>query len=431
MLKPNFRNENGDDRRILDPEIRTGVNPPARARVLLADAGRISRGTLGASLRQYYDVREVADGEGAWQAVLLDSSIRAVIIDASAGAVRGYEVLARLRASKVQRIREMPAMALYDDKGPADSRRLASLDATELTLGDEAKPEAAAEVLDRLRLLVQLATTREALIESRSELDSARTVDPETELLTLPAFDRQVEKLLAYARRALSDLALICVRVELTAQAGPRTPAASALPGMPAPEPGEAETEQRMRLVGRALAATVRLEDLATRSDKAEFCVATQNNGMTDMLRFAARLRKVLENVDAAGPGVEVWTCIGVATLSEELRRSAPDLRAQAQRRAQMAHAARSRRIMLGGSDAAKAGGFDPRGETGSMDVSLALALIGSGRAAEVVPHLPRLLQHINPLLRLIRQQQDLAKVAGSGPLVAPAEVAAEPEKAP
>jgi len=253
------------------------------------------------------------------------------------------------------------------------------------------------ELLSRLRVLVELATTREALIESRSELDSARIVDPETELLTLPAFDKQVEKLLSYARRALSDLALICIRVELS---------------MPHTEAWDGEVEQRMKLVGRALAGSVRLEDLAVRSDQTEFCVATQNNGMTDMLRFAARLRKVLENVDAAGPGVEVWTCIGVATLSEDLRRGAGDLRSQAQRRAQMAQSSRSRRIMLGASEAAKAGGFDPNAEAGSMDIGLALALIGSGRGAEVIPHMPRLLQQLNPLLRLIREQQNQAAAA-------------------
>jgi hypothetical protein len=42
------------------------------------------------------------------------------------------------------------------------------------------------------------------------------------------------------------------------------------------------------------------------------------------------------------------------------------------------------------------------------MDVNLALALIGSGRSAEVVAHLPRLLEQLNPLIRLIRQQQNV-----------------------
>lgn len=370
---------------------------PARPRVLLCDQGRL--GGAAALVRQHYDVREVADADAAWQAVLLDSSIRVAIVDGSGSAARGLDLLARLRASKVQRIHDMPAIALVARGARAESERVQALEASELVLADDAKADAG-ELLSRLRVLVELADTREALHESRSELESARTVDPETELLTLPAFDKQVEKLVSYARRALTDLAVICIRVELT---------------MPKNAAWEGEIEERVRLVGRALASTIRLEDLATRSDKNEFCVATQNNGMTDMLHFAARLRKVLENIDAAGPGVEVWTCIGAATLSEELRRSAAELRAQAQKRAQLAQTSRSRRIMLGATEAAKAAGADPRADGGSMDVGLALALINAGRAAEVVPHLPRLLQHLNPLLRLIRQQQSLLAGGAGG----------------
>jgi PleD family two-component response regulator len=359
----------------------------------MADGGRLARGLIGDLIRERFEIREVADGEAAWQAVLLDSSIRVVIADLGTPAVRALDLLTRLRASKVQRIREMPAIALSASANSPDSQKIAALEATDLIVGAMPTAETAKDLMLRLRVLVELANTRDALIESRTELDSARTVDPDTELLTLPAFDKQVEKLLSYSRRSLSDLALICIRVELT---------------MPHSESWDGEIEQRMKLVGRALSAAVRMEDLAARSDKSEFCVATPNDGMTDMLRFAARLRKVLENIDAAGPGVEVWTCIGVATLSEELRRNATELRQQAQRRAQMAQSSRSRRIILG-AEGSRAGATDPRGESGSMDISLALALIGSGRSAEVVPHLPRLLQHLNPLIRLVRQQQKLA----------------------
>jgi len=344
-------------------------------------------------------VRDVPDGEAAWQAVLLDSSIRVVVVDLAVAAARGQELLGRLRASKVHRIRVMPAIALLEQGSDAEREKLRGLEATELATGSLTPAAAANELLARLQVLIELAHTREALNESRSELDSTRSIDPETELLTPAAFDKQVEKLLSYARRALSDLALICIRVELS---------------MPHSEAWDGEIATRMNLVGRALASSVRLEDLATRSEPTEFCVATQNNGMTDMLRFAARLRKVLENVDSAGPGVEVWTCIGVATLSEDLRRGAAELRAQAQRRAQMAQSSRSRRIMLGASESGKSGGFDPRAESGSMDISLALALIGSGRGAEVLPHMPRLLQQLSPLLRLIREQQNQAVAAAA-----------------
>ena len=362
-----------------------------RPRILWADGGTLTHGPVGEMMRQHYDVREVGDGEAAWQAILLDSSIRVVVADAAANGVRGFDLIARLRASKVHRIRELPVIGILERSTPADSQRLAALDANEMVIGKPPVADAPAQLLSRLRVLVELAGTRDALAESRNELESARTVDPETELLTIAAFDKQVDKLLSYARRALSDLAMICIRVELT---------------MPHTEGWDGEIEQRMKLVGRTLSTSIRLEDLAARSDKNEFCVATQSNGTSDMLRFAARLRKVLENVDAAGPGVEVWTCIGVATLSEELRLGAAGLRKQAQKRAQIAQSSRSRRIVMGATESKVATG-DAGAESGSMDVSLALALIASGRSAEVVPHLPRLLHQINPLLRLVRQQQN------------------------
>jgi len=371
----------------------------AKPRVLFAEGGRISRSTASDTIRQRFDIREAADAEAAWQAVLLDSSVRIVVADLSSDNARGHELLTRVRGSKVQRIREMPAIALVRQPGGSATQATAGLDVTELLVGDVISGETGAQLLARLRVLVELSSSRDSLSENRNELDSARTVDPDTELLTLAAFDRQVDKLLSYARRALSDLALICIRIELS---------------MTQKESWDGEVEQRMKLVGRALGASIRMEDLACRSDTTEFCVATQNNGMTDMLQFAARLRKILENVDAAGPGVDVWTCIGVATLSEELRRTAPELRGQSQKRAQVAQTSRSRRIILGASESGIAGGVDPRKEAGSMDVSLALALIGSGRSAEVIPHLPRLFQHLNPLIRLMRQQQQQEAAANA-----------------
>ncbi len=360
-----------------------------RSRVLWADGGSLVRGPIGDLIRQQYDLREVGDAEAAWQAILLDASIRVVVADTSAAGVRGIDLIGRVRSSKVQRIRDLPVVAIVERAGSAESQRLGALEVNELVIGKPAPADAGEQLLSRLRVLVELAATRDALAESRTELESARTVDPETDLLTLPAFDKQVDKLLSYARRALSDLALICIRVELT---------------MPRNEAWDGEIEQRMKLVGRTLSSSVRLEDLAARSDKSEFCVATPNHGTSDMLRFAARLRKVLENVDAAGPGVEVWTCIGVATLSEELRLGAAGLRKQAQKRAQIAQDTRSRRIILGTTEAKVASG-DSGAEAGSMDINLALALIASGRSDEVLPHLARLLQQINPLLRLVRQQ--------------------------
>jgi two-component system, cell cycle response regulator len=371
----------------------SGVPKP---RVLIADDSRIVRASIVQHIRDRFDIREVTDGEAAWQAVLLDSSIRVVISDLTMPKVDGFELLNRVRSSKVQRIRELPIVIITGEDEQVERERAAAIGATDFIQ----KGVGAAELIARLEVLVRLSSTREALAESQASLESSRTVDADTELLNVQFFDKQVEKLISFARRNLSDVALICVRVELST---------------PQSESWEGEVDQRLKLVGRTLAASIRLEDLGTRTDRFEFVVATPSSGLSGVLRFAARLRKVLENVESAGPGVEVWTCIGLATLSEELRRSAEELRALSQKRSAQAQQNRSRRIILGTSDGVSPGSIDPKPEDGSMDINLALALIRAGRAAEVVPHLPRLLEQVAPLLKLVRQQKELqaAPVAG------------------
>jgi PleD family two-component response regulator len=372
----------------------------SRPRILILGAGHFVHGETGEALRARFDLREAAEDDAAWQAILLDSSIRVVAGDVHAPDARTIELFARVRGSKVQRIRERPLIALLRPGLAVDAPRLASLDASMVLTGDERGAAPLDELLARLGVLLEISRTRDNLSESSSGVDSARTVDPETDLLHIDAFDLQVNRLLSFARRSFSDVALISILVEL------RLPRAATWEG---------EVEQRMKLVGRALSTAMRLEDLGARTDATAFCVATQNRSTTDMLRFAARLRKVLENVDAAGPGVEVWTSIGLATLSEELRRNARDLRALSHKRALMAQHSKSRRIVLGSGDAGGAAA-QAAGERGSMDIPLALALIGAGRSAEVVPHLPRLIEQINPLLHVIRQQQQNLGVGGSQP---------------
>ncbi len=285
-----------------ESQISAAGNVSGKPRVLIADDSRIVRASLVQHLKDRFDIREVTDGEAAWQAILLDSSIRVVISDLTMPKVDGFELLNRVRSSKVQRIRELPIVIISGEEETAERERAAGVGATDFIR----KGVGAAELLARMEVLVRLSSTREALADSQASLESSRTVDTDTELLNLPFFDKQVEKLVSYARRNLSDVAVICVRIELS---------------LASSDSWDGEADQRLKLVGRAIAASIRLEDLGTRSDKYEFCVATPSSGLSGVLRFAARLRKVLENAETAGPGVEVWTCIGVATLSEELRR--------------------------------------------------------------------------------------------------------------
>ncbi|HYS15204.1 MAG TPA: response regulator, partial [Burkholderiaceae bacterium] len=212
----------------------------SKPRILIADDSRIVRASLTQHIRDRFDIREVVDGEAAWQAILLDSAIRVVITDLAMPKVDGFELIGRVRSSKVQRVRELPVIVITSADETTERERASAAGATDFL----DRGIGSAELTARLEVLVRLSSTREALQETQATLESSRTVDPETELLALAFFDKQVEKLVSYARRNLSDVALISVVVELTFNT---------------PQQSDSEIDQRAKLVGRALAASIRL----------------------------------------------------------------------------------------------------------------------------------------------------------------------------
>ena len=184
---------------------------------------------------------------------------------------------------------------------------------------------------------MRLSSTREALAESQASLESSRTVDTDTELLNLP-FLRQAGREADQLRPAQPFRRRGHLRADRVVACR------AATPGMAKPNSGRSWSAAplRPRFAWKTSAPARTSSSSASRRHRP---------GLSGVLRFAARLRKVLENLESAGPGVEVWTCIGVATLSEELRRSAEELRALAQKRAEQAQQNRSRRIILGACD--------------------------------------------------------------------------------
>ncbi|HMV00988.1 MAG TPA: diguanylate cyclase [Rhodocyclaceae bacterium] len=87
----------------------------ALPRVLIVDASRVIRASLSKILTEFFDVREEANGESAWQTLVLDSSIVAVISGASLPKLDGYGLVERMRSSKLQRLRETPFFLIISD----------------------------------------------------------------------------------------------------------------------------------------------------------------------------------------------------------------------------------------------------------------------------------------------------------------------------
>lgn len=79
-----------------------------RSSVLIVDDSRFVRASMMRSLSGRFRVQQADSGERAWELLLLDDSIRAVLSDLSMPGVDGFELLRRVRGSLLPRIRDLP-----------------------------------------------------------------------------------------------------------------------------------------------------------------------------------------------------------------------------------------------------------------------------------------------------------------------------------
>ncbi|MDR1709940.1 MAG: diguanylate cyclase, partial [Candidatus Accumulibacter sp.] len=89
-----------------------------RRRILVVDGSRVVRATLAKRLEDSFGVVEEDNGESAWQRLMLDSSIVAVISGVSPPRLTAQGLFERLRSSVLRRLRETPMVLLVSDDSP-------------------------------------------------------------------------------------------------------------------------------------------------------------------------------------------------------------------------------------------------------------------------------------------------------------------------
>ena len=84
-------------------------------RILVLDGSKVVRATLGKHLKDDFDVIEEANGESAWQLLMLDSRIQVVVSGVHPLKLEAHDLLARLKASSIKRLREIPFLLIVSD----------------------------------------------------------------------------------------------------------------------------------------------------------------------------------------------------------------------------------------------------------------------------------------------------------------------------
>ena len=129
-------------------------------RILVVDESRMIRAMLVRQIREFYDFREEADGESAWQVLVLDHSVTLVICSLSLPVLDGDGLLARVRASRLERLAQMPMLMISGDDEQVIERARSHGASDFIRRGT-----GGAELLARVDSLVRLAQARHQLKE--------------------------------------------------------------------------------------------------------------------------------------------------------------------------------------------------------------------------------------------------------------------------
>lgn len=96
-----------------------------KRRILIVDPSRVARAALVKHLRDDFDVREESDGQSAWQTLVLDSSISALITCINLERLNAYELARKLRENQLQRLHDLPVILLISQDTKTEEREQA------------------------------------------------------------------------------------------------------------------------------------------------------------------------------------------------------------------------------------------------------------------------------------------------------------------
>ena len=273
-----------------------------KLRALIADDSRIVRATLTKHLGDLFEFSEAHDGEEAWDTLLRDEEIALLITDLTMPRLDGYSLLRRMRASKSQRLREMPVVVVSGADEMEERRLAKEAGATDLIT----KGMATAKLVSRLDLLAQLVIAQrdhEAAADAASASASAQmasTVSPYV-------LQSGAERRLGYAIRQQENFALLSLCLSL---------------------PDGADRAGLLRDIEAMLRQVLRQSDAVSRTGSAEFTIVTSNVEPASLHGFASRLcRATIETVsERHGAGAVV--CCGTVSLAEYAGSQPPSLHA-------------------------------------------------------------------------------------------------------
>jgi two-component system cell cycle response regulator len=347
-------------------------------RILIVDDSRVVRMSLIQHLKGHYEVREESDGEAAWQSLVVDHSIRAVISDLQMPKLNGYELLERVRTSKLRRLQQLPFILVSGEETEEERVKAKALGVSDFVT----KGAGGTEVLTRLNNLLVLTSAQENLDAGREHM----VQDPVSGLFTRKYLELQAAQALSHSARHGVDVSLMVLGFDGFAGMCERL--------------GEPVADEVGNRFARMLGGKMRQEDSLGHFGTGQYAVVSPGTAPAFCATFAERVREAVEvaRLSVQGQTVALTVSIGLASVPTDQVNSAGALLDLAGQRMQMA--------MQAGGNRTESGGILPASRP--ISIHHALELLAANRQGVVIPHLPALAERLLPLMRLMNKELDL-----------------------
>ncbi len=389
-------------------------------RILLVDDSRVVRLTLAQQLKKNYDIREECDGEAAWQALVLDHSLRAVISDLQMPKLTGLELVQRMRASKLKRIKNLPFVLVSGEETESERQKALNCGVSDFIT----KGLNTAQILARVDRLLQTGQTlptpegmfhdditppvRKAPPAQPAPQPTPQVVVPpppppvqpvqtapqpvppppppmmpnstDTALPHKNQLETLVGQALAHAHSYHEDLSLMILSFDNYDELISRL--------------GHTAAEEICKRFIRILSDKMRKGDTLTQYASGQYAVISANTPLKACAAFAERVRKAVNvaSLSVRGQNIALTVSIGLSGVSDDNPSSAQALLELTASRMQLAAQSGGNRVVTSGGTVEK------------MPLITALQFLNAGKAEAVFPHLPALAVEIYPLLEILQQ---------------------------
>lgn len=355
-------------------------NPNQLPRVLIVDESRMVRAMLIRHVRDLYDFREEADGEAAWQVLVLDHSIELVICSLSLPVLDGDSLLVRVRSSRLVRLCQMPMLMIAGDNDEA-IERAKSHGASDFI----SRNTGGAELLARIDSLLKLAQAQNQLKENLEQ----HVQNPETGIFTRKYIELQAVQAMSHAMRHNNEVSAIVMGFDNV--------------GALREEHGVDVLKQLQQRFISMLSSKIRKEDSLGHYLGSQLVVISPGTSFAACESFGNRLREAIRvaNISVHGQRLNLSVSVGVSNSPADGVSSAGALIELAGSRLKTAQQSGGNQVIACNALASPPSPAPASAPT----LEHAIALIRSGEENALKPFLPELGNQLLPLLKLMERE--------------------------